>query len=453
MPLFKVIKASNKLGGAKMEVKEVSKDKNMIVREYLFDKNDIARLEDKAVAELNRKRYHIEGFRPGRVPKEVYKLRLKEAFYEIYVADEAIKEVENELDKEELQLLLPPVIADAEFSAETGKVVVELHTEPEVKFEPAKLKLRKAKEEEVLDGYVDMRVNYVIEENAVLEPKDEQAEEGDLVKVKETVMLGEKKLRDAEEREYVLLKDDEREVVKQLFGRKKGDVVEFEKTFEKGDDKIVYKYILEVEEVYNRILPEFTDEFVKSLSIENVETTEQLKEKFRTEGKEIYDRELAESYRAQIMDQIPEIAEIEISEKTIERAVENIIDNLKEGGKYESYVQNYGSEEKLIEELRNYYLNMIKKDLVVKKIAEENNIKVDAEDIKAYAERVSVEWGVSPDRAEAIIKSRQDVRNEVVMEIVESKVAKILAEKAQIEEVSFKEQENKQEVEEEKKSE
>jgi len=448
MLLFKVIKASNKLGGAKMEVKEISKDKNMIVREYLFDKNDIARLEDKAVAELNRKKYHIEGFRPGRVPKEVYKLRLKEAFYEIYVADEAIKEVENELDKEELQLLLPPVIADAKFSAEGGKVVVELHTEPEVKFEPTKLKLRKAKEEEVLDGYVDMRVKYVIEENAILEPKDGQAEEGDLVKVKETVMLGEKKLRNAEEREYVLLKDDEREVVKQLFGKKKGDVVEFERTFEKGDDKIVYKYILEVEEVYKRILPEFTDEFVKSLAIENVETTEQLKEKFRTEGKEIYDRELAESYRAQIMDQIPEVTEIEISEKTIERAVENIIENLKKDGKYESYVQNYGSEEKLIEELRNYYLNMIKKDLVVKKIAEENNIKVDAEDIKAYAERVSVEWGVSPDRAEAIIKSRQDIRNEVVMEIVESKVAKILAEKAQIEEVSFKEQENKQEVEE-----
>lgn len=426
-----------------MEVKEVSKDKNMIIREYLFDKNDIAKLEDKAVAELNRKNYHIEGFRPGRVPKEVYKLRLKDAFYEIYVANEAIKEVENGLDKEELQLLLPPVISDAKFSAENGKVVVELHTEPEVKFEPTKLKLRKAKEEEVLDGYVDMRVKYIIEENAILEPKDGQAEEGDLVKVKETVMLGEKKLRDAEEREYVLSKDDEREVVKQLFGRKKGDVVEFERTFEKGDDKIVYKYILEVEEVYKRILPEFTDEFVKSLAIENVETTEQLKEKFRTEGKEIYDRELAESYRAQIIAQIPEITEIEISEKTIERAVENIIDNLKEDGKYESYVQNYGSEEKLIEELRNYYLNMIKKDLVVKKIAEENNIKVDTEDIKTYAERVSVEWGVSPDRAEAIIKSRQDIRNEVVMEIVESKVAKILAEKAQIEEVSFKEQENK----------
>lgn len=423
-----------------MEVKEISKEENVIIREYTFDSADIKRLEDKTVEELNKRKYHIEGFRPGRVPKEVYKLRLKEAFYDIYVADEAIKEAEKELDKESVNLLLPPVVADVKVTPEGGKVTVELHLEPEVNFDPAQLKIRKAKEEEVLEGYVDMRVKYVIEEHAILEPKEEEAKEGDMVKVKETVLLGEKKVRDGEEREYVLLKDDERDVVKQLYGKKKGDVVEFEKTFEKGVEKIVYKYILEVQEVYNRILPELTDEFVKSLAVENVETVDQLKDKFKSEGKEIYDRELGDSYRAQIIDQIPSIAQINISERTIQRAVENIVDNLKEEGKYDAYVQNYGSEEKLVEELKNYYLNMIKKDLVVKKIAEENNIKVDNEDIKVYAEKVSVEWGVSPDRAEAIIKGRQDIRNEVIMEIVESKVAKVLSEKAQIEEVSFKEE-------------
>jgi len=423
-----------------MQVKELSRDKNVIIREYDFDFEDIKRLEDKTVNELNKRKYQIEGFRVGKVPKEVYKARLKEAFYEIYVADEAIKEVDKKLDEENQQLLLPPVIADAKFSAENGKVTVELHLEPEISFDPSKIKVRKAKEEEVLDGYVDMRVKYVVEENAIIEPKEGEAKEGDLVKVKETVMLDEKKLRDGEEREYVLLKDDERDVVKQLYGKKKGDVVEFEKVFERENEKIVYKYILEVEEVYNRILPEFNDEFVKSLAVENIETVEQLKDKFRAEGKEIYDRELGESYRAQIIDQIPQATEIDVSEKTIERAVENIIDNLKEDGKYDSYVQNYGSEEKLIEELKNYYVNLIKKDLVVKKIAEENNIKVENEDIKSYAERVSVEWGVSPDRAEAIIKGRQDIRNEVIMEIIESKVAKVLSEKVEVEEVSFKEE-------------
>jgi len=421
-----------------MEIKEITHDKNVIIREFIFDSTDIKRLEDKTVNELNKRKFHIEGFRVGKVPKEVYKARLKEAFYEIYVADEAIKEVDKKLDEENQQLLLPPVIADAKFNAENGKVTVELHFEPEISFDPTKIKVRKAKEEEVLDGYVDMRVKYIVEENAILEPKEGEAKEGDMVKVKETVLLGEKKLRDGEEREYVLLKDDERDVVKQLYGKKKGDIVEFEKTFEKDNDKIVYNYILEVEEVYNRILPEFNDEFVKSLAVENIETVEQLKDKFRTEGKEIYDRELGDSYRAQIIDQIPQATELNISEKTIERAVENIIDNLKEDGKYDSYVQNYGSEEKLIEELKNYYLNLIKKDLVVKKIAEENNIKVENEDIKAYAERASIEWGVSPDRAEAIIKGRQDIRNEVIMEIVESKVAKILTEKVEVEEVSFK---------------
>jgi len=434
-----------------MDVKEINKDKNVIEREYIFDSNDVKRLEDKAVNSLNRRGYQIEGFRVGKVPKEIYKLRLKDSFYAIYVADEAIREVENNLDKEELKLVIPPVIAEAKFDENGGKVLVELHLEPEIKIDPSQLKLKKAKEDEVLDSYVDMLVDHIIDEHALLEPKETESEEGDLVKVKETILFGEKKLRDAEEREYVLLQDDERDVVKQLYGKKKGDVVEFEKVFEKSEEeKLIYKYVLEVDGVYKRILPTLTDDFVKTLDIEEVETVEQLKDKFRKEGKEIYDKEIADSYKVQIIDQLPSVTEIEVSDKTIQRAVENIIDNLKEEGKYDNYIQSYGSEEKLVEELRSYYLNLLKKDLAVKKISEENDIKVTNEDIKEFAERASIEWGVSPDRAEAIIKQRQDLRNEVIMEIVEAKVAKILQEKAQIEEVSLKKEESEQSEEERK---
>ncbi|MEN3042669.1 MAG: trigger factor [Fervidobacterium sp.] len=426
-----------------MEIRELNKDKNVIEKEYIFDINDIKRLEDKAVASLNKRGYQIEGFRVGKVPKEIYKIRLKDTFYSIYVADEAIKEVENSLDKEELRIIIPPVIADAKFDENGGKILVELHLEPEIKIDTSQLKLRKAKEEEVLDGYIDLRVKHIVDEHAVLEPKESEAQEGDLVRVKETVLFGEKKLREAEDKEYILLKDDERDVVKQLYGKKKGEIVEFEKVFEKSEgEKIVYKYVLEVDSVFKRILPEFNDEFVKTLDIEEVETVEQLKNKFRKEGKEIYERELNDSYRLQIIDQLSNITEIEISEKTIQRAIENIIEDLKEKGKYEEYVKGYGSEERVIEELKNYYLSTLKKDLAVKKLSEENEIKVTSEDIKEFAAKVSVEWGVSPDRAEAIIKQRKELRNEVIMEIIESKVAKILQEKAQVEEVSIKKEEN-----------
>ncbi|MCX7654043.1 MAG: trigger factor [Fervidobacterium sp.] len=426
-----------------MEVRELNKDKNVIEKEYIFNINDIKRLEDKAVDSLNKRGYQIEGFRVGKVPKEIYKLRLKDTFYSIYVADEAIKEVENSLDKEELRIIIPPVIADAKFDENGGKILVELHLEPEVKIDTSQLKLRKAKEEEVLDGYIDLRIKHIVDEHAVLEPKESEAQEGDLVKVKETVLFGEKKLRDAEEKEYILLKDDERDVVKQLYGKRKGEIVEFDKVFEKSEgEKIVYKYVLEVDSVFKRILPEFNDEFVKTLDIEEVETVEQLKDKFRKEGKEIYERELNDSYKLQIIDQLSTITEIEISEKTIQRAIENIIEDLKEKGKYEEYVKSYGSEEKVIEELKNYYLSTLKKDLAVKKLSEENDVKVTSEDIKEFATKVSVEWGVSPDRAEAIIKQRKELRNEVIMEIVESKVAKILQEKAQVEEVSIKKEQD-----------
>lgn len=423
-----------------MEIKEITRDKNVIVKEFAFDAKDIRRLEDKTANTLNKRGYHIEGFRVGRVPKDIYKMRLKDAFYSIYLADEAIREVERELDKENFNVVIPPVISEATFNENGGSITVEIHLEPEIKIDPTQLKLRKAKEDEVLDGYVDMRIKYLIDEHAILQPKDSEAAEGDLVKVKETVLLEDKKIRDAEDREYILLKDDERDVIKNLYGKKKGDIVEFEKVFEKSDDeKILYKYILEIEGVFERILPELNDEFIKTLDIEEVQTVDLLKEKFRSEGKEIYDKELDESYKVQIIDQLPNIVEIEISEKTLERAVENIIENLKEENKYENYIQNYGSEDKLKEELKTYYQNLLKKDLAVKKIAEENDIKVTDEDIKEFAAKISVEWGISPDRAESLIKQKKDLRNQVVMEIVELKVAKILQNSAQIEEVPVKE--------------
>jgi trigger factor len=428
-----------------MEIKVLEKDKNVVVKEFIFDEHDVKKLEDKAVNSLNKRGYQIEGFRTGKVPKEVYKLRLKDAFYNIYVADEAIKEVEAKLDEEEVKLVLPPVIADAQFDKAGGKVTVELHTEPEVTFEPTKIVVRKAKESEVLDNYVDFMLKNVINEQALEIPKESEASEGDVVKVKETVLLDGKPIRDKQEREYILSKDDERDVIKQLYGRKKGDVIEFEKTFEKSEnEKIVYKYILEVEEVYERSLPTLDDEFVKGLQIENVETVDQLKEKFKNDGKQIYDAELEESFKDQIIGQIPNVTQIDVSEKTIRRAVENIIDNLKEEGKYDDYVKRYESEEKLVEELKEYYLKLLKKDIVVKKLAEENDIKVSDDDVREYAQRASVEWGVSPDRAEAIIKSKRELRNEVIMDIVERKVAKSLFDKVQVEEVAVSENNKEQ---------
>lgn len=47
----------------------------------------------------------------------------------------------------------------------------------------------------------------------------------------------------------------------------------------------------------------------------------------------------------QIIDQLPSAVEIDLSDKTIQRAVEDIIDNLRKEGKYDEYIKNYGSEE------------------------------------------------------------------------------------------------------------
>lgn len=422
-----------------MEVKDVSREKNVVVREYIFDEEDIKRLEDKATQSLNKRKVLIEGFRPGKVPKEIYKLRLKESFYDIYVASEGIEEVERLLDNEEVELIIPVVISNAQFSPKAGSIVVELHLEPDVNVDLSKIVLRKAKEDETIEGYVEFKKKFILEQNVTLEPKEGPAEIGDQVVVKERVLRDDKEVRSDEEKNYIIFEDDKRDVIQNLIGRKAGDVVEFEKTFKTADGKdLVYKYILEVTQIYKRLVPEFTDEFVKSLGMENVETVTQFEEKAREEGKKIYDQELLESFVEQFLNQLPGATEMDISDKTIHRFAEDTIDGLKEEGKYEQYLSKFESYEKMVEHINETFLETAKRNLALKKLAKEYDIKVGAEDLRAYAERMAPKWGVSPDKIEATYRTNRQFRDDVTIQLLAEKVLKAILDKLTIEEVSFK---------------
>ncbi|ODN30342.1 trigger factor [Fervidobacterium thailandense] len=422
-----------------MEVKEISREKNVVVREYTFDKEDIKRLEDKATQNLNKRKVLIEGFRPGRVPKEIYKMRLKESFYEIYVASEAIEEVERMLDNEEVELIIPVVISDAKFSSDAGTVTVELHFEPEVSVDLSKIKLRKAKEDETIDGYVEFKKKILLEQNVTLEPKEGPAEVGDQVVVKERVLREDKEVRNEEEKNYIIFEDDKRDVIVNLIGKKAGDVVEFEKTFKTADGRdLVYKYILEITQIYKRLVPEFTDEFVKGLGIENVETVEQFERHAREEGKKIYDEELMDSFVEQFLQQLPEATEMDISEKTLQRFAEDTIEKLKEDGKYEEYLKQFESYEKMVEHINETFLETAKRNLALKKLAKEYDVKIGLEDLRAYAERMAPKWGVSPDKIEATYRTNKNFRDDVTVQILTEKILKTILDKITIEEVSFK---------------
>lgn len=415
-----------------MEVKELGVDKNIVTKEYIFDLAEIQRAEKRTLNELNRK-YTIEGFRKGKVPLSVFKSRFGKDFYDYFVFEQLLEEIYKSFE-EESNLLLVPEIVEKEISSDKARIVVNFHKKPVAKVEPEKIKVRIANKEQVLDNYLDLRLKSIKEENAVLEPKDGPAEFDDLVRVKVYVTNKDtgKVLVDGNEDEYVLYKEDERPTVQKLIGHKEGEVVEFDREFTgKDGNKVNYHYKIEILNVYKRILPEITDEFVKNNLTElHLETLEELKNKILEEGTKIYDDEIKHSIREQILAQLPEATELFISEKTIDYAVRLIIDNMKRENKYDDYVKKYENEEKAKEAIKEYYLTELKKESAIEKIAKENNIeqKASDEELEEYAKILAPYWGISVERAKVLVKERPEIRSEVENMIFVDKVLDKLAE-------------------------
>nr|2NSB_A Chain A, Trigger factor [Thermotoga maritima]2NSC_A Chain A, Trigger factor [Thermotoga maritima] len=109
-----------------MEVKELERDKNRVVLEYVFGAEEIAQAEDKAVRYLNQ-RVEIPGFRKGRIPKNVLKMKLGEEFQE-YTLDFLMDLIPDTL--KDRKLILSPIVTERELKDVTARVVVEVHEEP-----------------------------------------------------------------------------------------------------------------------------------------------------------------------------------------------------------------------------------------------------------------------------------------------------------------------------------
>ncbi|ABQ46265.1 MULTISPECIES: trigger factor [Thermotoga] len=407
-----------------MEVKELERDKNRVVLEYVFGAEEIAQAEDKAVRYLNQ-RVEIPGFRKGRIPKNVLKMKLGEEFQE-YTLDFLMDLIPDTL--KDRKLILSPIVTERELKDVTARVVVEVHEEPEVRIgDISKIEVEKVDEEKVLEKYVERRIEDLRESHALLEPKEGPAEAGDLVRVNMEVYNEEEKKLTSREYEYVISEDEDRPFVKDLVGKKKGDVVEIEREYEGKK----YTYKLEVEEVYKRTLPEIGDELAKSVNNE-FETLEQLKESLKKEGKEIYDVEMKESMREQLLEKLPEIVEIEISDRTLEILVNEAINRLKREGRYEQIVSSYESEEKFREELKERILDDIKRDRVIEVLAQEKGISVNDEELEKEAEELAPFWGISPDRAKSLVKARQDLREELRWAILKRKVLDLLLQEVKV---------------------
>ena len=347
----------------------------------------------------------IPGFRPGKAPYQVVVRQIGEAS----VVEEAMEMLVNDVypkaieetgihpygpgQLENVVSMEPPVL----------EFVVPLEAEVELGDYHA---LRQPYElKEVSDEEVEAFLESLRDRQAVLEPVERSAQEGDMVFVRLSAERknGEEGEEAAliEERPFSVLIKPEDEAdqdewpfpgfSRQLIGRTENDEVTFSHTFSEESDfeslrGVEAEFHVKVESVKSRTLPELNDEFAASLGEFN--NLEELRAEVRSSLEQQAKQAYEETYDEQLLDQAIEQATMKYPPQMVEHEVEHVIENLQnrleqQNLEMDLYLKSRDMDmEALKEEARPVAESRLKRSLYLYELANAENIEVEPEELQ-----------------------------------------------------------------------
>jgi trigger factor len=398
----------------------------------------------KAAKELAKK-VKIPGFRPGKAPYNVIQK---------HVGDAAI--FENAIDIV-LEDIYPKVIEEAEidpYGPGTLEEIKELEPPtfefvvplaPVVKIENYRDIRMDYEEKEITDEDVEKVIDSLRDNQAVIEPVERPAEEGDMVYIllsgirkgekddNKKVLIEERSIPVIIEKETV---DSSSEYPYPGFSRNLiGMSADEEKTLEHkfSDDYefddlqgVTGVYKLKVEEVKGRKAPDANDEFAKSIG--NYEGIENLRAEILKTLKERTQKEQDAEYEDKIIAKLLETAEIKYPPQMLEHEIDHFIDDFKkqlanQGMEIEVYLKSREMDmEAFREEIKPEAKERMLRALLISEIASQEEITLTKEEIEKKTQQTLEEIQQYYSEEEAKRFLREDVFPRLVNRIVTDEI-------------------------------
>ncbi len=407
-----------------------------------FDGAELADAMDKAYLK-NRKKYVVNGFRKGKVPKNV----LINVYGKGIFMEDALNDLYNanygaiiDKEKDNFTVVGDPALDVTEYSEENG-VTIEavVPVKPEVEISAYKGMKIKKYEYTVSEADVDNAVKALQERNArKIEVTDRACENGDTVNIDfvGTVDGVEFEGGSAEKFDLTLgsgqfIPGFEDQVVGMNIGEKKDVNVTFPEEYQaedlKGKDAV---FAVTLHAIQGKELPEVTDEFVKEASgSESVEA-------FRAKSRERLEREAASKSLNEtensILAAIAQNATCEIPDAMVAAQVDEMVQRasyslMQQGVKLEDYLQFTGmTMEKFRAQYEAQARNNVLSQLIISKIVKDENIVATEEEVEErIAEQAkSVEKEVEEYKKGMDPRQVEYIKNDIVV----TKLFKFLSE-------------------------
>jgi len=169
-------------------------------------------------------------------------------------------------------------------------------------------------------------------------------------------------------------------------------------------------YEVEVQEVREKILPELDEHFFKSLQVaDEAELRQRIKDDLESQNKQ----NSSQAKRQQIIDQLQNQVDIPVPESAVEQERENILREymgraMQQGATQEQLEER---QEELVEGAGQAAVQRVKLQLILSRIAEEEAIKVENEDMQQRIMQQAMAQRRKPDE---IVKELQNDRGQLL---------------------------------------
>lgn len=400
---------------------------------------------NKAVKNISQ-HVNVPGFRKGKAPRNLV---------EQHVGVERIKE-------EALDILLPNVFKDAivknnldvisqpfveSYDFEVGKdikVVAKVELRPEVKLGEYKNMSVEVEEYVTPADAFDKSLNGLMQRHASFKlVVDRASKDTDVVVIDFDGYVEGEKIRGGAADNYPLDLANSNFIpgfAEQLVGKKIGEEFEINVDFPKDyhEKKVAGKpavFKINLKEIKEKAIPELTDEFAQKVG--PFKTVEDLKADIQNFLDFTKKNEEKKSSEVAIFDKVLTGVKVDIQESMIEKETQTLLNEYKQrvlsqGFSWEDAIEAQGYDN-LMQEVKKDAFIRIRNSLVIDKIAQEENIKIDHTDLdKKLAE---VESSYKIDKAELIKQLKQNpaMFTSLSQQALNEKVMDFLAENNKVE--------------------
>ncbi len=402
---------------------------------------DAAKAYDEAVRRISQY-VNVDGFRKGKAPRAVIERQVGTERIKHEALDKLMPSVIAEAIKENnLDVITQPYITKFDYTlGQDLTVELKVETRPEVVLGAYKDLKVDVESTEMPEDAFDRALENVLSQYATLElVVDRPTKETDIAVIDFEGSANGEKIEGGDAKNYPLDLGHSNFIpgfAEQIVGKNIGDEFEIKVTFPENyhDDKLkgqpaVFK--IKLNEIKERKVPELNDAFAQKVG--PFKTVDEFKadiQKYLDKQKETSDRQKSENA---VFEKVVEAASVDIPETMIEREAESLTNDYKQRlqaqGLSWDAVEKTEGKDKLADTIREDAKFRIKNSLVIGKIAQEENIKLEPKDIHAKFNQLSAAYGLKQEDLMKQMGKNPEIIASLSQQALNDKVRDFLMEK------------------------